>query len=308
MDNFDIYNKIRLEIESRFAGLPHSHGTLVKSLLSKSDFNTGIVANISYRELSALLAVDHVPGRKNAGIPQKETIRSYLRTIALRFPDEFVILSQGQKLICQFLNLPKICEHFFNQNVSYTLESSKQTVAKPLENIDQNQGVIDLICDNAATELPIDAEISKLTAYININNNNNNARVKQPINQNFKPSPAIITKALSLGYTQAENPSEIEAFVAYNQAAGSRWADFNPIYLLWLAKSHEKQLKKSLQEHSGRAVNVRNKYQTTTQPTPRERVLAAYASEFALRGVNDSYSPHSTPRSAYDSRSMVATY
>lgn len=77
MNYLACYNKARLEIESAFNGLPHVHTTLIKSLITRADPETGIVENLSYREIAEFLAIYHAPGRRGAGIPKKETIRSY---------------------------------------------------------------------------------------------------------------------------------------------------------------------------------------------------------------------------------------
>lgn len=83
------YNKATKLIEYRFQGFPHLHTKVIKSLITLAGQETSIVSNISYHELSKLLTVDPAPNRKGAGMPQKETIQSYLRTIFDNCPKDF---------------------------------------------------------------------------------------------------------------------------------------------------------------------------------------------------------------------------
>jgi len=312
LNNIENYNKARLEIESRFLGLRHEHTTLIKSLITRADPDTGIVENISYRDLSIILAVDHAPGRKGAGIPQKQTIRSYLRTIAESCAAEFKIISQGQKLKCQFLNLPKIYAHFFDPKEAYTEEEGEQGIANHHENNEQFTDEEIFLGVNETTEAPISDKKSSAikNKYINkINNNNNN---KKAIAKNFKPDAETISKAISLGYTNATDPKELEAFIAYNQATGSQFADYNPIFLRWLAKSIERQQQKLAQatkQYSGRAIhgnrNVNNKI---NQMSARERVIKAHANKFELCEKTNRFTTKAGGYGQFNSHSMAAAY
>lgn len=313
MNGIKSYNKARLEIESRFLGLRHEHTTLIKSLITRADPETGIVENISYRDLSIILAVDHAPGRKGAGIPQKQTIRSYLRTIAESCANEFKIISQGQKLKCQFLNLPKIYTYFFEQNEVYTEEDGEQGIANPIENIEQYTEEELFLGLDEMTEAPIsDKKNSDVkNKYINKINNNNNNFVKKAIAKNFKPDAETLSKAISLGYTNANDPRELEAFIAYNQATGSQFADYNPIFLRWLAKSIERQQQKlaqAIKQYSGRAIHGnRNINSKTNQISARQRVINAYANQFKHCETTNRFEPRSG-HGQFNSKAVAATY
>jgi len=108
------YNQARKEIDYRFSGLPHAHICLIGYLINRADPETGIVKDISYRNLSHMLTVDPAPGRRKTGTPQKQAIRSYLITIQNQFPKDFKILSQGQRLHVKFLTLPEIYKFDFD--------------------------------------------------------------------------------------------------------------------------------------------------------------------------------------------------
>ena len=94
-------NEARMEVESFFNGLPHAHTTLIKSLINSANPVDGCVENCSYNDLIDLLKVTKAPGRKNANI-QKQTIRSYLKTIVKLCPEHFQVVSEGQQLIIKF--------------------------------------------------------------------------------------------------------------------------------------------------------------------------------------------------------------
>ena len=127
------YNQARKEIESRFLGLPHAHISMIGYLINRADPETGIVSDISYRDLASMLSIDPAPGRRGAGTPHKQAIRSYLITIAEQCSKDFKILSQGQRLQVQFLTLPEIYSAHFDQNKVYTDDHALPCTEKTLK-------------------------------------------------------------------------------------------------------------------------------------------------------------------------------
>ena len=124
----------------------------------------------------------------------------------------------------------------------------------------------------AATSCPI-RDINKI-------NNNNNIQ-KLPISESFVPNQETITRAQILGYDTVTDFQEIQAFIDHNKAIGSLWADYNPIYIRWLAKSVErKQQQKLSQTISGRINYATSRQRQTPRPSARERVKQAYASQY----------------------------
>lgn len=237
------YNKARLEIESAFNGLPHVHTTLIKSLITRADPETGIVENLSYREIAEFLAIYHAPGRRGAGIPKKDTIRSYFRTIAENHPEDFKLVSQGQKFKCQFPKMPATYAHFFAPEKVDTGSSNQGDTGQV-----QKESDTDASCQGASnpfntSELPTEARPEAPVKNINnnkITNNNNYSQYRErlkAISVDFVPSPETIAKAIALGYSDAGNLEDIQAFIRYNQDIGSRFADYNPIYLRWLSRT-----------------------------------------------------------------------
>ncbi|CAM4375941.1 MAG: hypothetical protein LEGION0403_FIIPPAGN_02053 [Legionella sp.] len=98
LDFINITNYVS-EIECPFEGLPYAIALLVKILVLDAEPNTGLVKNISYSQLAKKLYIKPAPGRSNSGIPTKQTIRNYINVLERDFPEYFINVSQGQKLV-----------------------------------------------------------------------------------------------------------------------------------------------------------------------------------------------------------------
>lgn len=263
-------------IEALFTGLPHSHTTLIKSLISSADPKSGLVTNLTYYDLSLLLEVRPAPGRKGAGKPSKETIRNYIKSIEHTCGEYFQVITEGQKLKFKFSLLPKIYkEEFCDAEIN-----TGSTYLEAFEDKEQNSMFESK--DNTEVNIELNTSSEPVKNIINnINNNNNN---KQSISENFTPNTETLARAEALGYSNASDFSEIQAFIDYNKATGSQFVDFNPIYLRWLAKSVERQQQKKQLGTTG-SINHAKQYSLRTQthqPSLRERVLKAHAGDFAL--------------------------
>lgn len=55
------------------------------------------------------------------------------------------------------------------------------------------------------------------------------------IADDYFPSAITLEKARARGIVCASEPSKIQKFVDYNKAIGSKWVDFDSVYLLWLS-------------------------------------------------------------------------
>jgi hypothetical protein len=304
------YNRARMELESRFTGIPNAHGKLVHLLMTRSDPETGLVENLSCRDLANLLAVDHAPGRKGAGIPKIETIRSYLRTIAKSCPDDFKLINQGQRIACLFINMPKIYAHFCAQKEVYGDNSDVQESIKPLVNTAALSEEEAFFGSHETAEPPIEMLPEAPVKNINILNNNNNNKYMpfSPIADDFVPNPQTIAKAMSLGHSDATDFNVIREFIHYNQAIGSEWVDYNPVYLVFLAKRVERKKLKQQQTQSGRAHHASCNNGKKRQPSARERVKQAHASQFDFCEASGRYHAKASniPRAYCDT--VVATY
>ena len=60
---------------------------LTHTLVLPTVLITGMVEGLLYRDITLMMAMNHAPGRKNAGIPQI-THHSYMQSIALVLPDD----------------------------------------------------------------------------------------------------------------------------------------------------------------------------------------------------------------------------
>ena len=299
------YNQARKEIESRFLGLPHAHISMIGYLINRADPETGLVSDISYRDLASMLSIDPAPGRRGAGTPHKQAIRSYLITIAEQCSKDFKILSQGQRLQVQFLTLPEIYRAHFAQNKVYTDNHVLPCTNKTLETPDE---IVVHDTSEAMASGPEECTATSSESYIkNIyitNNNNNKTTEKSAIADDFTPSPETITRATSMGIHFAEDLNEIQAFIDHNKAAGNMWADFNPIYLRWLARSAER---KQLSNQPKEIKHARSSGKTH-QPSARERVLNAYKESFNLCEETGRFQARAEHENEYDSHLMASAY
>lgn len=241
------YHKERAKIESLFIGLPDGSASLIKSLITLADPLTGIVSNISHHELAKLLTINPAPGRKESGTPTKQTIRNYIKSIERECGEYFKVISEGQKLQFLFPELPKVFNKIFeNKELNTGVNSSNTQV-----NTEENGFLDDAVNTELNTEVNTpNPAVKKL--FININNNNNNnlgemignKNIKQPISPDFYPSLETLTRAIASGYGNAADAHVIQEFIDKNKAWGSEFADFNPVYLCFLAKDAERKQQK----------------------------------------------------------------
>ena len=290
MQGIDRYNKYICEIERVFIGQPYASILIIKSLIILADSSTGIVNNISYNELASLLTINPAPVRKNSGTPTKQTIRNYIKSIERECGEYFKVISEGQKLQFYFPELPKIFNKIFeNQEVNTDFN-----ISTTHKNIDGN-----VVFDDEAN-IELNTEVNTPTPnveklFININNktNNNNLgeaveskNLKQPISPTFYPSEKTIARAIASGYSFATDAHVIQEFIDKNIAWGSEFADFNPVYLSFLAKhEHFQQQRPALQNIQGQSRS------TTDERTFIKRNSYDAALEQALRDNADAISP-----------------
>jgi hypothetical protein len=244
------YYKKRSRIESFFIGLPDGPSSLIKSLITMADPVTGIVSDISYHDLANLLTIHPAPGRKNSGTPSKQTIRNYIKSIENECGQYFKVISEGQKLQFLFPELPKIFNEVFGtQEVNTEVNLSETVTHTEQNNLSDTQDDTEV---NIELNTPINAVKNIIFNNINNNNNNNildkkfgNKNTPKTISQNFYPSQEIITRAIAAGHNNATDADIIQEFIDKNTAWGSTFADFNPIYLSFLAKHAERKQQES---------------------------------------------------------------
>lgn len=268
------YHQARQEVESLFVGLPYIHNTLISLLLSRANPSTGIVENISYQDLCALLAVKPAPGRKESGIPSKSTLRSVLRTIEGTFGKYFKIISEGQQLILQFIALPRIYKNHDlireeNSDQISELKSCKTQTDSDSRHDFQREQINDQLTDqssqNKQNAVSVKNNINLNKQKTNITNTN--IGVKQEISEDFYPSQDTIQKALEQGLVKVTDPIEIQKFIAYNQQHQNRWEDFNHVFITWLEHEQKQATKpiRSVKRKNYERSSQSNRYELTMQ-------------------------------------------
>ena len=246
------YNKMRVEFESYFKDIPLVPRLLAYALITRANLTAGTVENITYRDLAVLLTVSQASGRKDAGTPQKQTIRSYLRTIETQCGDHFKIISDGQSLKFHFPTLPAIYASHFKCEGVYTPLSMGQYTPQTLINNDQNASNDDEVGTEEYTEEYTDLYTPDGEQALNVCEhacakikpnklNNNNSKqildelpgdIKKPIPDDFNPSQAMIDNALRLGLPKVTDPSELKKFIIFNKSLGSTWARLSKTTLI----------------------------------------------------------------------------
>ncbi len=295
MNTIKQYNAARTEIESCFKGLPSAPSHLVGLLSTRANPITGIVENVTYRDLAILLTIFSAPGRKNSGIPNKQAIRSFLRTIETQCGEHFKIISDDQSLKIKFLTMPTIYACHFEREELNTPMIIGQYTREILINTDQNASNDDELSIEEYTDLyPPEGEQAINAckhAYAKIKPNfkpNNNKKqivseltgeIKNPIPDNFEPSQAMIDNALGLGLSKVSDPSELNKFIIFNKSTGSRWANWDYVYLNWLIRDVEREEAKKTaeQKQPKSAYSRRDSNEHNPRQTPTERVIAAFS-------------------------------
>ncbi|HHX8430817.1 TPA: hypothetical protein ACVO1V_002920 [Legionella pneumophila] len=244
------FNKARLEVERPFSGFPYGPALLIKSLINLADPATGTVYDVSYHDLAKLIEINPAPGRKESGTPSKQTIRNYIKSIERECGEYFRVISEGQTLKFLFPELPKIFSKVFESREVNTQDNPVNIY----ENIDEKVVFDDEVNIELNTEVNT-PNLSVKKLFININNNTNNnnlgeeigsKNLKQPISPNFYPNQKTIDRAIASGYSFATDTIIIQEFIDKNTAWGSTFADFNPIYLSFLAKHAERKQQESV--------------------------------------------------------------
>ena len=243
------YHKKRSKIESFFIGLPDGPSSLIKSLITMADPVTGIVSDISYHDLANLLTIHPAPGRKNSGTPSKQTVRNYIKSIENECGQYFKIISTGQKLQFLFPELPIIFSEILEiREVNTDINLSKTFAHGEQNDVSDRKDNTEV---NIEPNTPIQA-VKKLFINNKTNNNNKqdmkigNKNTPKTISQDFYPAPEIIARAIAAGHNNATDTNIIQDFIDKNTAWGSTFADFNPIYLSFLAKHAERKQQESI--------------------------------------------------------------
>ena len=102
------HRQCTLQTQAKFYRPPHTHTTLIKSLITLADPTTVIVNNTSYYDLANFLTVNPFPGRKDSGTPTRQTIRNYIQLVATLRGEHFKVITEGHTLQFLFQDIPKL--------------------------------------------------------------------------------------------------------------------------------------------------------------------------------------------------------
>ncbi|WP_412755096.1 Vir protein [Legionella pneumophila] len=274
----ELYINARKQIEKKFQLLPYGPRLIIYELLNLANPLTGIVSDISYRDLSRSLEIKTAPGRINSGVPSKQTIRNFIKSIEHECSEYFQVITEGQNLKFIFPEVPKIYNQLIRRKeVNTDLNSPKSLIDSDREGDLERKSNVEV--NREANTLKSSAKNINIFNITNSNKqteiaNNDFCRSKKPIGDDFYPNTKTIEMAFSMGLTKVTDKEEIQAFIKHNKKQNTLWADFNPVFINWLERDAQ-YMKKQLQKALGQLRshhNERGTNQSTLNQTALERV------------------------------------
>ena len=254
--------------KSNLAGLPSFCRLVMYEIFEYIDFPSGTISINSLEKLSIDdFQVTSLRGRQKEVI-NGDTIRNALRTIKKAKPDHFKFTTVNQQIVIEIPFLRELYQAACNKTSEVAAVLAVNVdAATTLTHLDESIDLEayrtgDVTGELAAASLN-DAINAHDHAHAKIKPNlqpNNNTKtllgelpsdLKTSIADDFYPSQFIIDKALSLGMSKVLDASEIHKFILFNKASGSRWANFDYVYLTWLQHDAEREQKmKALQQQT----------------------------------------------------------
>lgn len=240
--------------KTKLAGLPSFCRLTMYELLEYCDYSSGIISINTLDEIAKNdFYVTPSPGRKKESI-SGDTLRNAFRTIKKICPAHFKFTTKNQRIIIEMPFLRELYQQFYSEKQQVATEVVTDDVAvKNHASINQEacfeeELAVEDTGEDAAASLCSVKDIkynitNKLTSVADSNFS------KNLIQPNFQPSQETIDIALSRGLSQVTNHEEIQKFISYNQANGSLWADFNPVFLTWLERESEYRQTKQQQKY-----------------------------------------------------------
>ena len=280
MDDFSVEALSR--IKSNLAGLPSFCRLVIYDLLEYCDYQSGTISldaldNVAHQDFY----IHPMPGRKKENI-NGDTLRNAFRTIKKSKPDHFKFTTINQRVVIEMPFIRELYEEFYGiEEVAAVLAEDVVTAeTQPAPNESPylpGQLVGDVAADLAAATL-LNFPVKK----------NNILYIK-----NKHPSQATIALALAEGLTGVTDEEQINQFIRYNQANGSLWADYNPVFINWLRRDVERtkaaqQTKKSKGQFTRNAHEYRTDEGRVKKPTIED---VYYANRDAIAPDGSRYSP-----------------
>jgi len=238
------------ELKSKLGGLPSFCRLFIYEALEYCDYEKGVAYLPALHEMSVKdFHVERASGRKREEV-NENTLRNTIRTIKKFRGDDFKFRVVNQRIE---IDMPWMRELSLASKKDAGGQSEKATSSTTPDNI-ESEHLLNASDNRAKNKEDATSDSPNNNIFINkyINNNNNLkggvALEKKPIAEDFTPSEALIAKAKAKGYEHADCEKEIQKFILHNQACGSRFADFEPVYLLWLQRGQERSLAKEQQK------------------------------------------------------------
>ncbi len=305
----DLSGKIYKELICLAEGLPFFPQLLLLKSVEYLNPKEGVIKLPTLHELLTHdFYVERAPGRKRENITEN-SLRNAFRTIKKCRGDYFKFKVVNQRIEIDMPWMRELYQNFCNQNKDAAVKPAYENTSSSLENTEQTTVLTDKKIEQVRAEAAsAKGSVKYINKYINNNNNNNQ---KLPITDDFNPNPETIARAEALGYSGASDFKEIQDFIDHNKATGSRFADFNPIYLRWLARrsEHKAKQQQTQENNSGRTYHAGSYSKPRSrQPSAVERVKQAYAKEFELNETTGQFIPKAFNAVTSHSNTLAATY
>ena len=301
-------------LKTKLAGLPSFPRLLIYELaLDYCDYASGIISINTLDEVARNFHVTPTPGRKKETI-NGDTIRNAFRTIKKAKPEYFRFTTKNQRIIIDMPFLRELYQQICNETTQVAAVVTEEVVTPvTLASIEES---IDPIALFFGEDVPEDAAASSHVIEDLINKKQTTTtQTTQPFGQkllisdDFVPNQNTIAEALARGYHFAADLNEIQAFIDYNKAQQTLWADYNPVYLRWLANAAERQQQKSPLKHARRMNHAgSNQHHQTRKPNARDRVRQAYAREFDFNETTGCFTRRSNHANGNDCNPMASAY
>lgn len=281
-------------LKANMAGLPSFCRLVMYEIFEYIDFSSSTISIISLEKLALdYLQVDPLRGRQKE-IINGDTIRNAFRTIKKAKPDHFKFTTVNQRIVIEMPFLRELYQSIHGEasDVAAVLAADvveAKTLAQTSESGDLDHILTgDVAADLAAASLndTINAPIhthAKIKPNFKPNNNTNfvsseSVDLKTPIADDFYPSAFVIDKAQHMGLSKVTDTTELNKFILFNQASGSRWANWDYVYLTWLQRDAERE-----QARAAACASLDNKEQNHTSTGRLNHVVSRHTSKRSVK-------------------------
>lgn len=287
--------------KSNLAGLPSFCRLVMYEVFEYIDLQSGTISINSLEKLAIDdFKVDPLRGRQKENI-NGDTIRNAFRTIKKAKPDHFKFTTVNQQIVIEMPFLRELHQSIYNKksevaavlavNVAAATTFTQSGESADLESYSTGDVAGELAAASLNDTINVPA-YSRAKIKPNLQPNNNEKQfvselagnVKKTIPDDFQPSQSMIDHALRLGLHKVSDLSELSKFIIFNKACGSRWANWDYVYLNWLMRDAEREQEKAAVESqqpkqnpvsSRRDFNERNRHAIKpTKPTVEDAMRA----------------------------------